>query len=482
MDKLINWWRCRRPTRRRLAQLYCALLMNAHLRGFASGQLYTGQSKALCVPGLNCYSCPGVVGACPLGALQQALAAADHSALWYVGGLLLLFGAALGRTVCGWLCPFGLLQELLHKIPTPKIKKSRVTRVLSYLKYLVLAVFVVALPLLAAARSGVPLPAFCKYLCPAGTAEGAWTILASPGGGGLFGQLGWFFTQKSVLLVLTGLACVFCYRAFCRFFCPLGAVYSLFSRVSLLGMRVDESRCTHCGACVRVCGMDVRCVGDRECIACGQCVSHCAAGAIHGRSGLLRALSGDGKGSARLRLILRAALLLALLAALVLVHLPGGTAAGPAGEPVSADTGSAVGEILPDFSCELLDGSVFRLSEHRGQTVIINQWATYCAPCVAEMPHFLRLKEEHPEVGILAFHHYPELSPSASAFAESLGWTGRGVDFAADTADQRILQVIGGDNVMPRTLVVNARGQVVFNEQRSMTYEMLLSLLSLAEE
>ena len=141
-----NWMRERRPTTRRLVQLYAALLYNANLKGFVDGAVFRGGSKVLCAPGLNCYSCPGAVAACPLGALQNALAASGHRAGWYVLGMLLLFGVTLGRTVCGWLCPMGMIQELLHRIPTPKLAKSRVTRALSWLKYGVLAAFVVALP------------------------------------------------------------------------------------------------------------------------------------------------------------------------------------------------------------------------------------------------------------------------------------------------------------------------------------------------
>ena len=100
------------------------LLHNAYIKGFIDGKIYTGNAKNACVPGFNCYSCPGAVGACPLGALQNALAFAGHRAGWYVLGILLLFGVILGRTICGWLCTMGVNQELLHGIPTPKIRKS----------------------------------------------------------------------------------------------------------------------------------------------------------------------------------------------------------------------------------------------------------------------------------------------------------------------------------------------------------------------
>ena len=107
MDKLKNWWRSHRPTTRRLAQVYCALLYNANLKGFVEGKIYTGPVKNVCVPGLNCYSCPGAVGACPLGALQNAAASTGARAGTYVLGILMLFGIILGRMVCGWLCPMG---------------------------------------------------------------------------------------------------------------------------------------------------------------------------------------------------------------------------------------------------------------------------------------------------------------------------------------------------------------------------------------
>ena len=284
MAKWHVWWQAHRPTARRLVQLYAALLQNAHLRGFVEGTIYTGPTKAVCVPGLNCYSCPAAVGACPLGALQNAIAASANRPAFYVIGLLLLFGLTLGRVICGWLCPMGLIQEALHRLPTPKMKKSRVTRYLTHVKYGILAVFVLILPL-GSAFQGVPLPAFCKYICPAGTLEGAAGLLAHPANSGQWGMLGLLFTEKFLILTVVLTACVFIYRAFCRFLCPLGALYGLFARIALLGVRVDEHTCTGCGACVRACPMDVRRVGDRECIHCGDCMAACPEQAIRIQAG-----------------------------------------------------------------------------------------------------------------------------------------------------------------------------------------------------
>ena len=200
-------------------------------------------------------------------------------------GIILLFGVILGRTICGWLCPLGLIQELLHRIPTPKLPKSRITRVLSWLKYVILAVFVIAIPLWYGLRYQMPLPGFCKYICPAGTSEGAMGHLANPANTSYYSMLGIMFTRKFVIMLVIGLACVFCYRSFCRFICPLGAIYGLFNRFNVIGVKVDNSLCSHCGACVRHCGMDVRCVGDHECINCGKCMDACNQDAIAIKAG-----------------------------------------------------------------------------------------------------------------------------------------------------------------------------------------------------
>ncbi len=274
----------KRPMTRRLIQLYSALLYNAHIKGFATGQIYTGPLKGFCVPGLNCYSCPGAAFACPLGALQNAIAASADRPAFYIVGLLLLFGLFLGRVICGFLCPFGLIQELLHKLPTKKVKKSPLTRKLTRTKYIILLVFVFLIPILYAIRH-VPLPAFCKYICPAGTLEGAVTLLLHPANGDLRAMVGGLFWLKISVMAIILIACVFIYRAFCRFLCPLGALYGLFSRIALLGIKVDPAGCTDCGACVRVCPNDIRKAGDSECIHCGQCIDVCPTKAISFRAG-----------------------------------------------------------------------------------------------------------------------------------------------------------------------------------------------------
>ncbi len=266
--------------RRRFVQLLSAVVYNLNYRGFQTGTIYRGANKGICVPGLNCYSCPGAIGACPLGSLQASLNNFPAIPL-YVLGTLVIFGALLGRAICAFLCPFGLIQDLLYKIPVPKIKKGKWSRWLSLLKYGILVVFVVALPLYFLAKNGVSVPAFCKWICPAGTLEGGIPLVLA--NEGMRAQAGGLFTWKFIVMAVILIACMFIYRPFCRFLCPLGAFYSLFNRIAILGVRVDADKCTHCGVCMRRCKLDVREINDRECIRCGECADICPHGAIDTR-------------------------------------------------------------------------------------------------------------------------------------------------------------------------------------------------------
>ncbi len=467
-------WQRLRPTKRRLIQLYAALLYNAHLKGFVKGEIFTGQSKALCVPGLNCYSCPGAVGACPLGALQNALAASGNRAGFYIIGILLLYGLLLGRTICGWLCPFGLLQELLHKIPTPKIPKSRITRGLSYLKYAVLTVFAVALPLWYGLREHMTVPGFCKLICPAGTLEGAIALLANPRNDAYFAMLGRYFTLKCVILLVIGLLCIFCYRSFCRFLCPLGAVYSLFGKLSLTGVRIDTEKCSRCGACVQCCPMDVRHVGDHECIHCGKCAEVCSQGAISLKAGkytLLR--SGTKSEKQKLISVIAWSIALAVLAgALIWCNLP--SKSKQSEQPVLEQSamGYEEGEILPGFEITCTDGTLFRIADTRGRVTVINLWATYCGPCVRELPYFDAFHAAHPDTAVLAVHS-SLVTDDVNAYLAQQDWN---LQFAVDTADSLVWDTVGGGSAIPQTIVLDPHGVVIYNQRGSVTPELLEEL------
>ena len=203
----------------RWSQLGFILLINSYAKGFQSGQIFAGASKSICVPVLNCYSCPGALGACPIGALQTVLGRGRFP--FYVLGLMMAFGVVLGRAICGLLCPFGLVQDLLHKIPLKKVTlPRRVDRALRWCKYVVLALLVILLPALVAVQKGVAPPFFCEYLCPAGTLGGALPLMATnPSLRALAGAL---FGWKFAVLVLIVFASILIPRPFCRYLCPLG--------------------------------------------------------------------------------------------------------------------------------------------------------------------------------------------------------------------------------------------------------------------
>lgn len=476
---MLRWLKSRLPTQRRLIQLYSALLYNAHLKGFVQGNIYTGPTKALCVPGFNCYSCPGAVGACPLGSLQNALASSGARAPTYVLGILMLFGLTLGRTICGFLCPMGLAQELLYKIPTPKVQKSPFTRVLSYLKYVILAVFVVIVPLMYALQS-YPVPAFCKYICPVGTLEGAVGLLAHPVNAEAFSMLGLLFTRKFVILVIITSICVFVYRAFCRFLCPLGAIYGFFSRLALLGVKVDQPRCTDCGACVARCPMDIRRVGDHECIHCGACMAACPTKAIawkgaritlHGHETPRPAHARGGR---------------ALAWALALAVLGGALWFYNRSEPMVADgaasivtqapqddipTGSEVGMRCPDFTVPLYgaDGAAFTLSAQRGKVVVINFWATWCTPCCKELPYFQQLADAYPDDVALVAIHSALVTDDVPAYLAKMPYT---MPFALDETGE-VIASLGGSTMLPQTIILDRNGLIAYNQVGSVTYNFL---------
>ena len=268
---------------RTCVQAAWAFLTNCYAIGFAEGKIYTGPLKNLCLPGLNCYSCPGAVGSCPIGSLQAVMGSWKFSVSLYVGGFLMLVGALMGRFVCGWLCPFGLVQDLPYKIPfLRKIDRFPGDKALRYLKYVILLVFVILMPLFVVDIVGQGGPAFCKYICPSGTLIGGIPLVfKNPS---LQAMVGFLFQWKAAILIVTVLISILIYRPFCKYICPLGATYALFNRASLYRLRVDQNACVNCGLCAKTCNMGVDPVktpNSAECIRCGDCARACPKDAIH---------------------------------------------------------------------------------------------------------------------------------------------------------------------------------------------------------
>ncbi|MBP5491964.1 MAG: 4Fe-4S binding protein [Clostridiales bacterium] len=256
-------------------QAVAALIQNANLKGFFTGKIYKGDLKKVCVPGLNCYSCPGAVGACPIGSLQSFLSGLKFRFPYYVVGILIFVGALLGRAVCGFLCPFGFLQDLIYMIPFFKKNQFVLDKYLRYLKYLVLLVLVILLPLC------IPLtPAFCKYVCPSGTVSGIFLALADKT---IRPQLGALFHWKLIVLLIVLVSALIAWRPFCKYICPLGAFYGFFNKFALFRMHLDTEKCVHCHACEKACRMNIdpsKNPNSMECVRCGDCVRNCPTKAL----------------------------------------------------------------------------------------------------------------------------------------------------------------------------------------------------------
>jgi ferredoxin-type protein NapH len=205
--------------------------------------------------------------ACPLGVLV------NFSRLQIVPfitlGILGLVGTLGGRFVCGWVCPFGLLQDLLHKIPG---RKLRLPAKLSYVKYAVLVIFVLAVPHLWPTR---PLT-FCDG-CPSGVLESTipWAFAAhwkvTPG---MFSGFTPRFMIRGGITLFVILFSILASRGFCRVFCPLGAIFALFNRFSLFRFNLAHKECNSCTACAKVCPVEidpVKEMNSAECIRCYEC-------------------------------------------------------------------------------------------------------------------------------------------------------------------------------------------------------------------
>lgn len=273
-----------------------SFITNSYLTGFMQGKIYQGKLKNICLPGLNCYSCPGALGSCPVGALQSSLSSRGNKISLYVSGFLIFIGAVMGRYVCGWLCPFGFIQDLLNKIPFPKkLRTFKGDKLLRKLKYVILLIFVILLPMVVSDMTGLGDPWFCKYICPAGTLEGGVPLVLL--NSALRETVGFLYTWKILILAVTVILSVIIYRPFCKYICPLGAIYSFFNKVSVFRITLDKEKCVGCNKCERVCKMNVNpCKNpdSAECIRCRECISVCPTGALKDNFSAL-SVSKDGK-------------------------------------------------------------------------------------------------------------------------------------------------------------------------------------------
>ncbi len=258
------------------------MITNGNIQSYMTRTIYKGQLKNICLPGLNCYSCIGALGSCPIGALQAVIGQRGSYISSYVSGFLIAIGALMGRFVCGWLCPFGLIQDLLNKIPFPKkVRRLPKEKILVKLKYLILIIFVIILPMYLVNDLGNGNPYFCKLICPVGALEGGIPLVLL--NDSLRSSIGFLFAWKNAILIGTIVFSVIVYRPFCKLICPLGAIYSFFNKVSIFRYSVNLDKCVNCGKCKDICLMNVDPCEDAnhlECIRCGECKKVCPVSAI----------------------------------------------------------------------------------------------------------------------------------------------------------------------------------------------------------
>jgi ferredoxin-type protein NapH len=219
----------------------------------------------VCSPVFHCYSCPLATFACPIGVIANF--SAVHLIPFAALGTLIFLAAAFGSFVCGWACPFGFLQDLAARVPTPKFT---LPPWMGYFRY----VSLIGLVLLVPYFWGEGHPLFFCRVCPAGALEGALPSMAQAAIAGK--AIVWPTTAKTIILALFLLAMFFTWRPWCTLFCPLGAIYSFFDSVSLFFLSFHKDRCRDCENCRSLCRDCVRPewrVNGLRCVRCLECAN-----------------------------------------------------------------------------------------------------------------------------------------------------------------------------------------------------------------
>jgi thiol-disulfide isomerase/thioredoxin len=149
-------------------------------------------------------------------------------------------------------------------------------------------------------------------------------------------------------------------------------------------------------------------------------------------------------------------------------------------EDTSIPVGYEAGMRAPDFTAEVYgeNSASFRLSEHRGKTVIVNFWATWCTPCCNELPHFDELSRNHPEDVVVIALHSNMVTDDVEAYLSQFDYQ---MPFALDATGE-IITSFNGSTMLPQTVVIDANGIITYNAVGSVTYEMLEKLVAEAAQ
>ena len=113
--------------------------------------------------------------------------------------------------------------------------------------------------------------------------------------------------------------------------------------------------------------------------------------------------------------------------------------------------------LMPDFEMTFLDGGTASFEEYRGKKVLLNFWATWCGPCVGEMPAFQKLADEYPEELVILAVNCSEAQSTVQKFNQSKGYT---FPIILD-ADGAIQAIFGGVTSLPLTVIIDEEGYIV---------------------
>lgn len=270
---MFSFWTRLTLARRRLGVQVFALL--------ALHSSWGPEAKWFCNPVLACHSCALSWFACPIGVFVHF---SGYRMFPFLAlGTVALFGVLLGRLLCGWVCPFGFLQDLLYRIRSPKIRLPRWTNAI---KYIVLLVTVVAIPFV---FGELTMYSYCR-LCPASALEVTVPRVVTMG----MAAISPMVVVKLAILAGVLALCVISTRGFCRLLCPIGAILAPFNLFSFWRVRAPGGRCISCQACDRVCPTDDR-PSERltrgidpsrspDCVTCHECARVCRGPKQEGRA------------------------------------------------------------------------------------------------------------------------------------------------------------------------------------------------------
>ncbi len=183
-------------------------------------------------------------------------------------GFFIMLAVIGNKIICGWVCPFGALQELIYSVPIlKKIKKRKLPFILT--NTIRACLFIVMLVLMFGITGGRRGFVIYHYINP-------------------FNLFNLDFETVSILLtvIITLLVSFTIYRPFCQFICPFGLITWIAERFSIFRVQIDKEKCTQCGACIKVCPLEAvegRVNGKKmpaDCFSCGRCLNVCPTDAL----------------------------------------------------------------------------------------------------------------------------------------------------------------------------------------------------------